>query len=350
MTSGSRISLRTGTAALIGLVLLLTGGTASFLLLRTMSPASEVPGTAASGAGRSPGGAGRAGMASDDDPAPADVAVTLTPEAVERAGIVVQTVGVEPGASEFRLPGIVEPNAYRQVVVTPLAAGRVTRVMAELGARVRRGQTLAEIFSPELTEAATRYIAARAMLDAHDRELKRTGRLVDIGAASRQELERAHAEHAGQEAAVQSARAQLELLGMPAAAIDKAGEGERLEPTVRVPAPIDGVVTERLANAGLNVDAATPLFTVVDLATVWVVADLFERDFSRVRVGSDARVTTSAYPDLIQTGRISYIDPNVNPDTRTAKVRVEVPNPRGVLRLGMYAEVVISGTGGEPMP
>jgi len=117
-----------------------------------------------------------------------------------------------------------------------------------------------------------------------------------------------------------------------------------------VPAPIDGVVTERVANVGLNVDPAIKLFTVVDLGTVWVVADVYERDFSRVRIGADASITTSAYPDLMLHGRISYIDPQVSPQTRTAKVRVEVPNPRGDLRLGMYADVVIAGAAGHSVP
>jgi hypothetical protein len=110
------------------------------------------------------------------------------------------------------------------------------------------------------------------------------------------------------------------------------------------------VITERAANVGLNVDQATPLFTVVDLSTVWIIADVYEKDFSRVRVGNDATVTTSAYPGLSLRGRISYIDPQVNPETRTAKVRVEVPNPRGDLRLGMYADVVVTGAPGASVP
>jgi pyruvate/2-oxoglutarate dehydrogenase complex dihydrolipoamide acyltransferase (E2) component len=120
--------------------------------------------------------------------------------------------------------------------------------------------------------------------------------------------------------------------------------------TTSVPAPIDGVITERAANVGLNVDQATPLFTVVDLSTVWIIADVYEKDFSQVRIGNDATVTTSAYPNLSQRGRISYIDPQVNPETRTAKVRVEVPNPRGELRLGMYADVVVTGAPGDSVP
>ncbi len=98
--------------------------------------------------------------------------------------------------------------------MTPLVAGRLTKVGPALGDHVRQGQTMAEIYSPALAEAQTRYISAKAMLDAHDRELQRTQKLVEIGAASRQELERIHAEHAAQSAAVQGARSQLELLGV----------------------------------------------------------------------------------------------------------------------------------------
>ena len=105
-------------------------------------------------------------------------------------------------------------------------------------------------------------------------------------------------------------------------------------------------MTERAANAGLNVDTSAKLFTVVDLSTVWVVADVYEKDFSHVRVGTPANVTTKAFPDLALNGRVSYIDPQVHPETRTAKVRVEVPNLRQELRLGMFADVSIE-TGGQ---
>ena len=269
---------------------------------------------------------------------------------MKRAGIVVATVASGTSATEIRLPGVVEPNAYRQVVVTPLVAGRVMNVVPALGDRVRRGQTLAEIYSPALAEAHTRYVSTQAMLDAHDRELQRTQKLVEIGAASRQELEKIHAEHAAQTAAVQSARSQLELLGVSAAALDDMGSGRGVSAATTVPAPIDGVVTERGANVGLNVDPATKLFTVVDLSTVWVVANLYEKDFSRIRIGSEAAITTSARPDVTVRGRVSYIDPQVSADTRTAKVRIEVPNTGGELRLGMYADVVVAGDSATSAP
>ena len=115
--------------------------------------------------------------------------------------------------------------------------------------------------------------------------------------------------------------------------------------TANVPAPIEGVVTERLANIGLNVDSTTKLFTVVDLSNVWIVADVYERDLQRVREGTRATVTTAAYPDRPLEGRVSFIDPQLNTTTRTAKIRVEVANPRGDLRLGMFTDVAIVSAG-----
>lgn len=349
MTLESRVSMRKGAAAVIGLALLLTGAGTSYLIMRSSSTAGgEPPNTPAGASSVEPAPDTRAAAtapASGAGPLP-DVVVSLTPEAVERAGIVAAPAAAGTAAGEIRLPGVVEPNAYRQVAVTPLVAGRVTQVSVELGASVRRGQTLAQMYSPELAEAQTKYASAKAMLDAHDRELQRTEKLVEIGAASRQELERTHAEHAAQTAAVQSARSRLELLGMTASTIDALASGTAVTATTRVPAPIDGIVTERTANVGLNVDPATKLFTIVNLSTVWIVADVYEREFSWVRVGSQVAVTTAAYPDLVLRGRISYMDPQVNPETRTAKVRVEVPNPRGELRLGMYAEVTVTAASG----
>ena len=171
-----------------------------------------------------------------------------------------------------------------------------------------------------------------------------------IGAASRQELERIHAGHTARRADVESAASRLQLLGLSADAIEVLGPGKNQGATTNVPAPIAGVVTERLANVGLNVDQATQLFTVVDLSSVWVVASLYEPDFGRVRIGSPATITTNAYPGLALKGRVSYIDPQVSPETRTAKVRIEVANPRNDLRLGMYAEALLGDERGVSTP
>jgi len=332
MNGESRVTMGRGVAAVAALTLLVAGAGVMYLLMRPAAVATHetaimpAPTPAPSGAAAASAG---------------EVVVTLTPDAVERAGLTTATVVTGTSATDVRLPGVVEPNAYRQVAVTPLVPGRVTRVAAQLGAHVRKGEMLAEIYSPALAEARTKYISAQAMLDAHDLQLQRTEKLVEIGAASREELERMHAEHAAQIAEVNSARSQLDLLGVSAPAA-RGQDGNTISATTSIPAPIDGVVTERAANVGLNVDGATKLFTIVDLSTVWIIADVYEGDFSHIRVGSEAAITTPAYPGTTLRGRVSYFDPQVNAATRTAKVRIEVANPRGDLRLGMYADVAIS--------
>lgn len=115
-----------------------------------------------------------------------------------------------------------------------------------------------------------------------------------------------------------------------------------------VSAPIGGVITGRSANPGQVVAMGQELFLVTDLGTVWLVGDLYEQDFSSVRVGSEATVTVAAYSASVLRGRVSYIDPRVDPQTRTAKIRVEVSNPGGRLRLGMDVSMVFAGAGGSP--
>jgi RND family efflux transporter MFP subunit len=354
MTVESRVSL--GWPTILGAVLVLValGAGGTYVGLRVVGlsgPATGAPTTAAS-AVTSEAATPTTRAGSDTNPTLAlpDVEVTLTKEGIERAGIVVVPVSTGAAGEGLRAPGVVQPNAYRQVVVTPLVGGHVTRVGVELGQMVRRGQMVTEVFSPELADSRTRYVSARAELEAHEQELARTEKLVEIGAASRQELERIHAEHTARRADLESAASRLRLLGLSADAIEDLAPGKGQGATLEVPAPIAGVVTERTANVGLNVDQTTPLLTVTDLSTVWVVVDVYEKDFSHVSVGSPAQITTHAYPDRTIEGRVSYIDPQVSPETRTGKARIEIANPRGDLRLGMYAEALFRSGGGASMP
>jgi membrane fusion protein, heavy metal efflux system len=224
------------------------------------------------------------------------------------------------------------------VVVTSLVSGRVTQVNAALGTQVTVQQPLATVYSPELADAQTAFIAARAEQLAHQQLQTRTQRLTAIGAATRQELEEHEAERAKIDAAVEIARARLTLLGIPEDRTQRLAGPQDVVTTTAIRAPFPGVITRRSANVGLNIDPSMPLFTIVDLSTVWVIADLYERDFAKVRVGSPATVTSASYPGMTLRGRVAYIDPQVQQETRTAKLRVEVPNPSGRLRLGMYVD------------
>jgi cobalt-zinc-cadmium efflux system membrane fusion protein len=274
-----------------------------------------------------------------------DAVVTLTPELIARAGIKTSLPETGMTTSTLRIPGVVAPNAYKEVAVTSLVSGRVVQVRAELGQRVIAGESLATIYSPDLADAQTAFIVARADQVAHAQRQVRTQRLAAIGAVSREEYELLEAERAMHDAAVEKARARLALLGIAEDRAQRLAGPQDVVTSIDIKAPLTGMITVRGANPGLNIDPATPLFTIVDLADVWVIADLFERDFAKVRVGSQASITSTSYPDLTLRGRISYIDPQVRPETRTAQLRIEVPNASGRLRFGMYVDAQIDGSG-----
>jgi RND family efflux transporter MFP subunit len=298
--------------------------------------------------------AGPAPMSAPDASAPGpatvaagDAEIVIAPDVVARAGLKTATVGVVDVSAAVTVPGTVMPNAYQEVKVTPIAGGILTKIHVELGTSVQRGAPLATIFSSELADAQMRYLSMGAMLEADHKKLERTEQLAAIGAASRQELEEVTAVHAGHETEVAAARQRLLLLGLTQQQVANLRDPNQVVSQVTVPAPISGVVTARSANPGQVVAMAQELFVITDLAIVWLVGDLYEQDFAAVRVGSEATITTAAYPGSEFRGRVSYIDVRVDPQTRTAKVRVEVPNPGGRLRLGMYVNMVFAGAGGQ---
>ena len=337
MASSVNVVVHRGVLVAGAIGLLGLGAAGAYLFVRQSSESSA----------RSQPGAGSAVSAAAvarTNEASLPVTITLTKDAAERAGITLVAVAVSSRATTLRIPGIVQPNAYKTITVTPLTSGRVTRVAVELGQPVQRGQVLAEIYSPELVDVRTQYLSARAALDAHELALRRTEKLVEIGAASRQELEMIHAEHTAATTAVDSHRARLALLGISDQDLSVVSAGSEGAATFRVVAPASGIVTARSANVGLNVDPSMALVTVADLSDVWVVGEVYERDFPAVAVGTSAAVTFPAYPELHLTGRVAYIDPQVKPETRTAQVRVEVPNAGRRLRLGMLAQIGLSTT------
>src|SRR5215831_5413679 len=273
--------------------------------------------------------------------------VVLSPETVSRVGIKTALAEVVASHTTIQLPGTVTADAYREVKVVPVVGGIVTKVHVELGAAVKRGAALATLFSPELAEAQTKYLSMRAMLVADHQKLQRTQQLVAIGAASRQELEDITAVHASHATEVEAARQRLLLLGLSRVHVEALTNPSQMVSDVMVPAPIAGVITSRTANLGQVVSLGQELFVVTDLAQVWVIGDLYEQDFRTVHVGSEAALATPAYPTLTLRGRVTYIDPRVDQQTRTAKVRVEVANAEGRLRLGMYVTLAFTTPGSE---
>jgi len=309
------------------------------------------PGTAPGG-GAMPPMPGMPGMSRGATPQPEGkgteevLEVSLTPEAIERAGIKTAPVRSEPLMSTVTVPGTVTSNAYRDTKVNALVGGITRQVSVELGSPVRRGQALAVIFSAEFAEAQMKYLSMQATLEADHQKRERTRKLVAIGAASRQELEEVTAIHTAHATEVAAARQRLVLLGgLSSEQVARLTDASHVVAEVSVPAPTDGVVIVRSVNPGQVVGAAQELFTVTDLSTVWVIGDLYEKDFGSARVGSEASITIPSAPKRLLRGRVTYIDPRVDPAARTAKVRVEVPNRSGELKLGMY--VTVSFTSGS---
>ena len=270
------------------------------------------------------------------------VEVALTADAVARAGIKTAVVRSEATSTSLSLPGTVTSNAYRETKLTALVGGVVRSVSAELGAQVSRGQPLAVVFSSDLADAQMKYLAAQAMLEADHQKRERTEALVRIGAASRQEYEEVVAVHSAHEAELAAARQRLVLLGLSPERVKALRQSSDVASEITVTAPNAGTVITRSINPGQVLAVGQEMFVVADLSTVWVIGDLYEKDFASVRVGSEATVNVPPAGRQAR-GRVSYIDPRVDPGSRTAKVRVEVPNADGSLRLGMFVDVRFSG-------
>ncbi len=283
----------------------------------------------------------------DATAANAELQVELGPDDLKKAQVQTVHVDMKETSGTLRVPGIVNPDEYREVHVTPLVGGVIRQVPVVLGDHVRRGQPMAVIFSSDLADAETGYLAMSAALQADHKKLERTQRLVKLGAASQQEEDDVTADHAAHEAHVRSALEKLRLLGASNRQIAALKQAEQIDANFSVPAPISGIVLTRTANLGLVANMSQELFTVADLSRVWVMASINEKDFSTIRVGTTALVTAPAYPGRVWKGRVVYIQPQVDLNTRTAQARIEVANRDESLRLDMYMDVAFMSVGSK---
>ena len=273
--------------------------------------------------------------------------LTLTAEQVQRAGMKIETVGEQPSAQAAGLmtTGTVQANTYKETPVISLVGGIVRGVSGELGQNIKRGQRVAVVLRNELADSQSRYLAATAALDEHHRHHLRTIKLVEIGAASRQDLETATTQYREAETNVANLRQKLLLLGLSSQRIDALNSPSQISSEVTVTAPSSGTLTSRSVNSGEVVEANKELMRVTDLSSVWVVGQVYEKDLATVRVGSGANVTSDAYPGRIFRGRVSYVDPRIDPPTRTAQVRIELANPGQIFKIGMFVNVAFAALG-----
>ena len=272
--------------------------------------------------------------------------VELSAAAQRRIGLTVAPAEAKLLSDVLTLTGAVQAIDSRLGHVRPLARGRVTEVAVRLGDRVRAGQVLAGFDNMEAGELASQYNAAQAELArlriqqaATARQAERSRNLAAIGAVPQKELEAIEAERQGQQEAIRSQESTLAGLSARLRRFGVTDPTGSTPSTTSILAPFAGVVTAVQAAPGDVVETASELFAVADLSRVYVVGQVYEKDLGRVQVGQAASVTVAAFPDLRFPGRVASISALLDPQTRTAAVRVEATNSGERLRLDMFANV-----------
>jgi RND family efflux transporter MFP subunit len=238
------------------------------------------------------------------------------------------------------------------------ALARLKTVQAELEENRKRYErsvklvAIGAISREELEQATTKYRASEADVIEAKKRYDRAVQVAEINPVSRSEFEQAAVKRQTAESDLTTARQRLLLLGLSPQKATSLRSPSQITSEIALIAPISGTITKRDVNTGEVVEANKELMRVTNLTSVWVIAQVFEKDLSLVRDGSGASVTTGAYPDRLFRGHVTYIDPNINPETRTAQVRVELDNPGQVLKIGMYVNVAFGsmGTAERTMP
>jgi cobalt-zinc-cadmium efflux system membrane fusion protein len=249
------------------------------------------------------------------------------------------TAGEYVASPELNATGVVSPDVSRQVPVPSLASGRVVDIDARLGDEVKKGQLLFKVRSSDIAGAFSDYRKASRNEQLAKIQLDRSQILFDRGAIPRSALEVAQATEDNAKIDLDTATEHLHLLGADPA-----------HPTgiVEVYAPVSGVITDQqIANAS-GVQALTPPnpFTISDVSHVWIICDVYENDLAQVHLGEYADIHLNAYPNRSLRGRIGNIGQIMDPNLRTAKVRLEVENP-GLMRFGMFVTATFHGPAKE---
>lgn len=306
---------------------------------------------------------GKPEIAPEEEEAAHTNVVELGEEAQRNIGLELVEVKEKAIRRVVKATGIVSSDQARVAHVFPLARGIVEQVAVKLGDHVRQGQPLLTYDNIELGQLIGEYLSMlgeqerlRAQQEVARKFLERARSLIEVEAIAPREFELRQAEYDQAKAAVESRKAdlarieeQVHRFGLSDADIGKLGGSEhgthRTASHNVLRAPRDGVITAFDVSQGEMVDREKELFTIVDTSTVWVLADVYEKDLGQVRAGGECRVTVAAYPEEVFTGRITYVSDFLDANSRTAKLRCVMPNQDGRLKLEMFATVEIPALG-----
>ncbi|WP_159727317.1 efflux RND transporter periplasmic adaptor subunit [Methylosinus sp. Ce-a6] len=240
-----------------------------------------------------------------------DGSVRIAPGKIQRTGVRSEPVRRRALAAKIRVPGVVQVDERRVAVVATRSEAFIEKVFdATTGARVDKGQPLLRLYSPAIAAAAADYLTF-------------SGR------------------RANDPALLEGARRRLETLNAPPEFIAEISRQQRVPTNISWPAPRGGVILERNAVDGMKAEPGQALFRIADLSVVWVLADVSEQDYARLRVGQSARITARGLPNRVFAGDVTVVYPQINRETRTARVRVELANADLALRPDMFVDAEI---------
>ena len=252
----------------------------------------------------------------------------------------VEVTSMAPLAEEFAAVGEVSFDENNVVRIYPIVSGTVEKVNVSLGDYVQRGQLLATLLSTDITTFQRDYNVAKADLEVADKNMARSKELYTSGMMSEKDFAEARKDYTNALSDFNEKKQILELYG---------GSSDRLDAMFRVVAPRPGYIVERNINEGTQIrtDNNTALFTISDLKSVWIWANVHESDMGKVKEGDKVRVTTIAYPEHIFQGTIKKIGTMLDPSSRVIRVRSELSNEDGLLKPEMFAIVVITSQRSE---
>ena len=249
------------------------------------------------------------------------VPITLTPQRMQSIGVKTAAVELRPVRDEIRTVGNIEADETRLSDVQVRFSGWIRKVYADATYKqVRRGQPLLTIYSPELVTAEQDYLVAKELL------------------AQTTILRGAAGSH-GSQSLLHAVAKRLKQWQVPDREIARLKETGKVREEIEIDSPVSGIIIERKAFPNMYAEPGTKLYSVADLSTVWVYAEVFQNDIGRVKVGDPAQVTVDAYPGQTFPARVSFIWPEMDQATRRARVRLEIPNPDLKLLLGMFVNV-----------
>ncbi|MBK8750674.1 MAG: efflux RND transporter periplasmic adaptor subunit [Candidatus Competibacteraceae bacterium] len=249
--------------------------------------------------------------------------VRISPEKVQKLGVRTEAAQRRVLSRPVRAVGLIAPDERRLFTVAPRFEGWIERLLVNsTGQTVKRGEPLMAVYSPELVSAQREYLLA-------------SGGLRSLHASSPETRE-------GMSQLAETALLRLRNWEISADQLDRLRKEGQPQQQLLLRAPADGVVLEKTAIQGMRFMPGEALYRIADLSSLWLVADIFEQDLNLVHLGQEAQITVNAFPGEPFTGKVAFIYPTLNSQTRTAQVRIELPNPKGRLRPAMYASIELA--------